>query len=114
MAVAASDGNFGPRQTLTMGHNTNIFALGLKDWALFDVQLEKSMHAAGANGFVTTPADAFKLCAKFQPVCVFPIISPVLGVHTRKYPRRQHWRRIACAFLIGEIGDHDRMLCLYI
>ena len=95
-----------------MGHDTDITALGLQDRALFDMQFEKRVHFAGACFLLTTPADPLQLISERFAIRIDAGIGPILRMQPRKNARSQHRRRVACAFFIGEIRHHNRVLRL--
>ena len=64
MALFAGHSAFDPTQPLAVGYNANIFVLGLKNRALFDVQFKHGMHFAGTDFFVTDPANARQFVTK--------------------------------------------------
>ena len=110
--ILAGDRHLRPAQPLPMGDNANILAFGLKDRALFDMQLKEGVHLAGTNFFVAAPADPLQLITEFLAFRVFAVIGPVLCMDAGKNPGRQHRRGVTGAFLIGEIGHHNGVFCL--
>ena len=77
------------------------------------MQLKEGMHLAGARLFLSTPTDPLQLIAKALTLGVHLCVGPILRMHPGKHTRGQHRRRVACAFLIGEIRHNDRMLRLH-
>jgi hypothetical protein len=68
MAFLAGHRAFDPAQALAVGDDPDLLALGLEDRALFDMQLEKRVHLAGADLFVALPADALSSSPKRLPL----------------------------------------------
>ncbi len=86
MAVLAGYRHLRPGKALTVGHDTNILALGFQDRTLFDVEFEHCVHLglARTDFFITNPADALQLIAELQAFVVGPVVGPVLCMHTCK------------------------------
>ena len=95
-----------------MGYNADILAFGLKDRTLFNVQLKKGVHFAGASFFCATPANALQFGTKLLALGIFAIIGPILRVHSGKHTRRQHGRRVPRTFFVCPVRRDDRMSCL--
>ena len=112
MLFLAGQGDLQPVQPLPVGDHTDVLALGFEDRPLLDVQLEEGVHLARADFFLTDPADPLELVAELQPRRVLAIVGPVLRMQAREHARGQHGRRKPRTFLVGPVGDHDRVLGL--
>ena len=112
VAVLARHRAFDPAQALPVGDNADLFALGLEDRALLDVQLEHRVHFALADLFWALPADPLELVAKAFALGVNPVIGPVEAVPAGENTRGEHGRGKARAFLVGPVGHDDWVLGL--
>ena len=74
------------------------------------MQLEIGVHLPRADLFLAAPADALQLVPEALALRVRQPVSPVLRVDAGEHARGQHGRRVAGAFLVGPVGDHDGML----
>ena len=110
--VLTGQRDFQPPQTLPVGDDANILALGLQNRTLFDVQFQHRMHLAGANLFGPFPTNTLQFLAKDLAVHVAAALGIVLGMDPGKDARSEHGRCKARAFLIGPVGHHHRMLGL--
>ena len=101
--------NSQPPQALAVGDDADLLVLGLEDRALLDVVFEIGVHLARADLFVADPADALQLVAEVLAVRVRAAIGVVERVHAGEDAGGQHGRGEARAFLVGPVGDDDRM-----
>ena len=109
MRLLAGEPHLEPPEPLAVGDDADILALGLQDRALFDMQLEKRLHLAGADRLVAGPANALQLVAERLAVGVLAGIGPFKLVDAGEDARGQHGGREAGALLVGPVRDHDRV-----
>jgi len=98
-----------------MGNDADVLAFGFEDRPLFDVQFEHGVHLvlAGTDFLVAHPADALQFIAERFSFGIFTVVGPVLGVDTCKDAGGKHRRCVACTFLVGPVGNDDRVPRLY-
>ena len=112
MRLLAGQRELEPPQPLAVRHDADLLVLGLEDRPLLDVVLEVGVHLARADRLVADPADALELIAEGLALGVLAAIGVVERVDAGEHARRQHRRRKPRAFLVGPVGDDDRMLGL--
>ena len=112
MRVFAADRHLRPRKPLSVGHDANVNAFGLKDRALLNMKLKEGVHLSLADGFLAAPTDAFKFVAEFQSRRVFFRIGLFLRDDIGKDRRGHHRWGKACALFVGPVHHGNRMLSL--
>ena len=109
MGLLAGKREFQPPQALTVGDDADFLFLGLQDRALLDMVFVIGVHLAGAHVFVADPADALQFVAEALALLVLAAIGIVEGQFAGEHAGCHHRRRKARAFLIGPVGDDDRV-----
>ena len=112
MRVLARQPHLEPPQALAVGDDADVDALVLEDRPLLDMQLEERLHRAAAHLLVALPADALQLVAEALAPGVLTRVGPVELVHAGEHAGGEHRRREAGAFLVGPVGDDNRVLRL--
>ena len=109
VAFEAGELQLVPALALAVGDDSDVVALVFEDRPLLDVQFEIGVERPAADRLLALEADAHEFVAELLAVGIEPRIGEFLGVDAGEHARRDHRRRVARAFLVGPVGDLDRV-----
>ncbi len=110
MALEALEGHLEPALALPMGDDADVDPFVFQDRPLLDVELEHGADLAAAAGHLALEADARQLVAEALAVAVLDRIGLLQRVGTGEDAGGHHGGREPGPFLVGPVGEFDRVL----